>query len=53
MDESHATCEHCGGMVGDDGLALALPEEKLEEPAEAEAEVKRDFAKAVASRKEG
>ena len=53
MKDTHETCEHCGGMVGEDGLAIVLPEEPSEDSVEAVDEVKRDFAKAIASRKEG
>lgn len=56
-DESKgATCEHCGGMVGEDGLAVVLPEDaEAEESTEAPAEKSksRSFADAVAQRKDG
>lgn len=52
MESSGATCEHCGGMVGDDGLAILLPDEpETAKHEEAEPE-KRDFAVAVSKRKE-
>lgn len=48
MNSENSVCEHCGGIVGDDGLALELPEEAKSE--EAETPPQRDFAKAVAER---
>ena len=51
-------CDSCGGMVGDDGMALEMEEESKsganEVVAEAEGELapKPDFAKAVESRRE-
>ena len=49
MESKGATCEHCGGMVGEDGLAILLPgepetEESVEETVE---KPKRSFAEAV------
>lgn len=52
--EKHDTCEHCGGMVDEDGLALVLSEEPTEEPeALTEEAPKRNFAAAVERSKGG
>lgn len=48
--DSKATCEHCGGMVGEDGLAILLPEEPKEETEQADAAEKLSFADAIAKR---
>lgn len=52
MEEKGATCEHCGGMVGEDGLAIILPAEEMsEESVSEETEMpERSFADAVARR---
>lgn len=53
--EKHETCEHCGAMVGEDGLALDIHDEP--DPKEPEAKEAKDgdfgrsFADAVAARK--
>lgn len=52
MTDETKTCEHCGGMVGEDGLAVVLPEEPAAEEVVVEAKPKRSFADAVAARKE-
>lgn len=44
-------CEHCGGIVGEDGMAVSL-EEPSGEHEVPEEKPERDFAKAVESRKE-
>lgn len=46
-------CEHCGGLVDDDGMAVTLEEPVEVEAAPEEKKPARDFAKAVESRKEG
>jgi len=47
-----ATCEHCGGMVGEDGLAILLPDEAVTEESieETVEKPKRSFADAVAAK---
>lgn len=51
-NDSKGLCEHCGGMVGEDGLALVLPDEPVtEESVSEEAEMpERSFADALARR---
>lgn len=53
MESKGATCQHCGGMVDEDGLAVILTDEPVtEESISEEVDVpKRDFAAAVKERK--